>query len=130
MKTAILVASLVVLTACSSGPVLMKDNDKDNRTEHVERPVAPDRPEPDTPVDKPDTPTGKPTTPVGKPDRPEPDTPVGKPDKPSVGKPDAEPPTGKPDRDHTKSNASANNGKGGNYDKTGHGDNGKGKRNE
>ena len=96
MKTAIFVASLVVLTACSSGPVLMKDNDKDNRTERVERPVAPDRPEPDTPV----------------------------------GKPDAEPPTGKPDRDHTKSNASGNNGKGGNYDKTGHVDNGKGKRDE
>lgn len=60
--------------------------------------------------------------------RPEKPTHPTKPDNP--GKPDKDRPN-KPDHDHgkrghDKGNASANNGKGGNYDRTGHHDNGKG----
>lgn len=58
----------------------------------------------------------------------QPDTPPSdKPsDKPADDKPKDKPKADKPDRHKPKGNASANNGRGGNYDKTGHEDNGKG----
>lgn len=78
----------------------------------------------DTPPSKPTTvDTQKPTPPTAPPSAPPaapptPDTPDPDPDTPA---PDtADPGT------RTKGNASANNGKGGNYDRTGHVDNGKG----
>ena len=98
-----------------SRPVLWKTltgkcNEAQPITKHraQERVATPNKP------DKPDTPN--------KPDKPSrPDKP-SKPDKP--GKPD-KPNRDKHDKDH--GNASANNGKGGNYDRTGHHDNGKGR---
>jgi DNA polymerase-3 subunit gamma/tau len=57
-----------------------------------------------------------------------PDEPVREPEPPAVEpEPEPEKPPHEPPPEHPKGNASANNGKGGNYHKTGHIDNGKGR---